>query len=278
MANSSIEFLKGARKMGLDVYLRKCANKEAVDAILEQFEKERDQIWDAVGKPYQEMTEAEKDSCRAACDELAEKLGLNEHHCHPDVAEIEFPSAQHPDHLFQVGYFRSSYNSAGIDSLFHRLGFPDLYDVFNPGDDYEFTPNWDSSLKNVSSLIGDFSRMLENGGIYDAFDADSEGYAEKITSEKEAIARFKKHFENRMGSGFRDYSSGEGVFHLDGIDGIVAFIPGVNCIGRRVVYVVYKRDAGDLAWYLQALEIVKETIEYVLRQPDKDDYYLVWSS
>ncbi len=42
-----------------------------------------------------------------------------------------------------------------------------------------------------------------------------------------------------------------------------------------LVFAYRQREATD--WYLQALEIVKETIEYVLAQPDRDRFYLRWS-
>jgi len=46
--------------------------------------------------------------------------------------------------------------------------------------------------------------------------------------------------------------------------------------GKEDIYIVHK-DSG-LGWYVEALEIVVETIEYVLNQPDPETYYLVWSS
>jgi len=43
---------------------------------------------------------------------------------------------------------------------------------------------------------------------------------------------------------------------------------------RDCVYVVTE---SDNSWYLQALEIVRETIEYVLSRENKEQYYLHWS-
>ena len=55
---------------------------------------------------------------------------------------------------------------------------------------------------------------------------------------------------------------------------IVGVIPGSK-YGSRVAYVIL--DGDPTPWYLQALEIVLETIDYVLAQPDRDTYYLHWS-
>lgn len=45
------------------------------------------------------------------------------------------------------------------------------------------------------------------------------------------------------------------------------------------MYMVYKASAEDTEYYEQALEIVAETCEYVLKQPKKDQnkFYLHWS-
>ncbi len=49
-------------------------------------------------------------------------------------------------------------------------------------------------------------------------------------------------------------------------------------IDQPSVFLVYEREPSEKEdWYLTALRIVRETIEYVLAQPDKQHYYLVWS-
>lgn len=42
-----------------------------------------------------------------------------------------------------------------------------------------------------------------------------------------------------------------------------------------LAFIYRQENATD--WYLEALEIIKETIEYVLMQPDRDKFYLRWS-
>ena len=58
---------------------------------------------------------------------------------------------------------------------------------------------------------------------------------------------------------------------------LVQVIHGSDAVinGTDRVYLIYE---ADLSWYQQALEIVLETIEYVLSQPDKEKYVLHWSS
>ena len=53
-------------------------------------------------------------------------------------------------------------------------------------------------------------------------------------------------------------------------------IPGTFKILNEMscVYVVTE---SDNTWYIQALEIVRDTIKYVLSKEDKEKYYLHWS-
>jgi hypothetical protein len=56
-----------------------------------------------------------------------------------------------------------------------------------------------------------------------------------------------------------------------------------DVIGRLIntpaVFVVYEKEPDEKEdWYLTALKITRETIEYVLAQPDREQYYLSWSA
>lgn len=50
-----------------------------------------------------------------------------------------------------------------------------------------------------------------------------------------------------------------------------------NTVRYKLVQKAYALGLG-LLWYLQALQIVIETIDWVLEQPDRDNYYLCWYS
>jgi hypothetical protein len=56
---------------------------------------------------------------------------------------------------------------------------------------------------------------------------------------------------------------------------IFAIIPGQNTVGTPGAFIVYKQD---LKFYTQALEIIIETIEWVLSQDKPMNYCLRWSS
>jgi len=105
--------------MGLDVYLYRCADRAKAKALEEQYETESSAIWEAItgDRKYEECSDAEKDEARAQTKALAERLGLGEWGDNPACEKVELPSTKYPDHYFKVGYWRSSYNGAGINSI-----------------------------------------------------------------------------------------------------------------------------------------------------------------
>ena len=68
------------------------------------------------------------------------------------------------------------------------------------------------------------------------------------------------------------YSNINGDFYFNEPQKVLAIIPGKQVLlgERDCVYVVTE---SDNTWYNNALEIVKETIEYVLSQENKEQYY-----
>ena len=189
---------------------------------------------------------------------------------------ISINSKKYPNHLFKIGYFRSSYNEGGINNYLRRLGFKDLYELFNYKEQKipYVKPNWIKVLQNVNQEIQDIKAYfaLDKMSKYDVTEL-SFFNGETFKNSEEALTYFKKEILKNNGS----YGSKQGHFFLDNPLSIYAIMYGKNCIGSPCVYVIFERELSDFAFYIEALEIVQETIEYVLSQPDPDKYKLIWS-
>jgi hypothetical protein len=184
---------------------------------------------------------------------------------------IEIASKHYPDHLFKIGYFRSSYNSGGFNSRMSKLGLPDLYWIFGAENGDTSVPDWHQALERILLMLGTLSDMVYGkDGVYDVDTVILNG-AER--DKYEALDIFKS--EMGKSGPFRSYSSQHGEFFLDGME-IFAIIPGKefqwNC-----AHLIYKLSEESLKWYMQALEIVRETIEYVIDTGEEGRYALSWS-
>jgi hypothetical protein len=113
--------------MGLDVYLYHSPDWDDSIRREEGYEEEANKI-------YKEIEDREERD--AKLKGLAEAWNIMEgdFYVRPsEMTNIELPSTLHPDHMFKIGYFRSSYNSDGINSVLRDRLDKDLYWVFPRG-------------------------------------------------------------------------------------------------------------------------------------------------
>lgn len=259
--------------MGLDVYLYYCKDAESAKKHEAAYQKQLDAMKPA---PTKEEVEA-----------LTKRLGLTPYGEWLGKKSVEFPSTKYPDHLFKVGYFRSSYNPGGYESVVERLGVPEasLSFIFNTDNQYYQHPYWIESLGRCKNALTNLCGVLScEDSKYDITFIEAEGlFGDQPTLKGEQAAKQICMEEmKKVNQEWGGWSNKQGHFWSKGLE-VVGILPGkatFSLIGkpRLGVYVVYKMPA-DTAWafYSQALEIVLETIQYVLAQPDPENYYLAWS-
>ena len=272
--------------MGLDVYLKRYDDFADTRAREARYEAGSEAIWAEVGGglKYEQLTDAQKAEARSRTEVLATELGLDKYGCDETRAEtVERPSALHPDHMFKVGYFRSSYNEGGINRVVKASTGKDLYWVFEPPkDEYAFRPDWSRARERALRLLDEYQSALraDAGSLRVFFEApnsfrsDAELRANCETTER-ALEIFR---QTKAKPNLGSFSNGQGTFFLEKPLQVVALIEGIGPISERGLYVVHQTDGEDSTWYFQALEIVVETCDYVLAQPNVDQFYLGWSA
>ena len=98
-------------------------------------------------------------------------------------------STQHPEHLFRVGYFRSSDTAQGINNILRSKNVADLYGIFRPeGQCQTVKALFDLSCGqavfcNWSDALARTGRSLARAGIW------SPGIAAAIISSKSGDAK-----------------------------------------------------------------------------------------
>ena len=257
--------------MGLDIYLKYYKNFNKTKKSEKEYEDFSDNLWNEAGE-YDDLSQNKKDEIREKIKKFSKELGLGEYGSdEKNTKTIEIPHPEYPEHYFKIGYFRSSYNDGGIEHILRNYNLPTLGDIINPSDDYCFQPNWKLVLEKINKLIKD----LKEVGSYrvhctmaSIFESET-----KIKDEKEAL----KVFTHELGKNIDyNYSNRDGEFSINEPLKVLALIPGTYSILRETpcVYVITE---GNNEWYIQALEIIKDTCNYVLQQKDKQKYYIHWS-
>lgn len=286
--------------MGLDVYLyHKLPDYDEWDAKEDKFNKASDEFYkDEYQKAgyvpnarYEDVPKEVHDRAHQRSMELAKSLGLSEWGSVPDGHKetcIETPSKTNPKHLFKIGYFRSSYNDDGIEHVVGDLTGKDLYWIFAPGDEYHVQPDWKAALARAVEARDTLAMAIEKepwrvlefrnwsfkkADVHSKEDAINMYRAEKAEREENR----KKYQRPPSDMDNWGYSGQRGDFWPKGYDvKILGVIMGDGWGASSTCYMIIE-DRSGLGWYLQALDIVVETIEHVLAQPDPEAYYLHWS-
>lgn len=273
--------------MGLDVNLYHFENFEKAKELEDKYGEMSEDIWKKAGsgKEYDEMTEAEKKKAGKQCDGLKKTLGLAKDGQVKNKIKIEVNSAIYPKHMFKIGYFRSSYNSGGINSVMESLGLFSLYDIFpeaNFGKEYYVVPNWEGAGARVAYTLGRFKVLLGTEAVkYDATWIQDSPHITRMGSEKEALRKFHERREEweKKKAPFDCWSGRDGYFSLKEPLKVAAVMYGTSCNGMfKGVYLIHKVPKDSFEWYYHALEIVEETIRYIQKHPKPGKYVLGWSS
>lgn len=260
--------------MGLDVYLAQCEDRENEIAKQDEALAIVNKLYEVDN--YENLSDEKKDEISEKAKEIRASLGLDIYGSSTKIKDVKINSNMFPEHMFKVGYFRSSYNGAGTNSVLKkRIGY-DMYDIFGYSEDvYYFVPNWDESLVRVENAISDMNQFLNSEiGKYDSIEVSGMTCAK---NENEALEIFKEQLNKKSEY---NYSCRNGNFFLAEPITVVGFIQGGDGFfgSKKSFLITKKKETTEKDWYLQALEIMRETIQYVLAQPNKEHYFFKWSA
>lgn len=145
--------------MGLDIYLKWYNDFDKSEKAEEEYGKLSKINWDGNDEDphYSKLTDEEKEMYNSIDKEIAESLGLGDYGSvkeDDNYKTIEHKHPDYPDHYFEIGYFRSSYNGGGMETVLKNLGIEGLDWIFDRGVDlsYIFKPDWNLALERVKII------------------------------------------------------------------------------------------------------------------------------
>lgn len=264
--------------MGLDVYLSRIEDFERVKAKEKEYENISNKIWNSLfGEiEYNDAAEEDKEKFSKELEKIKTAMGLNRFGTDISRQPVLLNSTKYPEHAFKIGYFRSSYNGSGFNSIAEQTIGMSLYTVFDPLDgNYEEVPDWSRSKENARLFIDKLNRMQKEA----PFIAETlhHTHCENTilpNTEKEALKLFLDELKSH--NEFSDsYSCSKGNFFLGKPIEVLGLMHGKSRFMKEdCTYYILKMD---YSWYIQAAEIVLETIDYVLAQDHPEWHVLVWS-
>lgn len=293
--------------MGLDVYMYELGegvSREEFEAARKAHEEAEESFWEKWDENWSEEEKERrmaehKETCPP--DPEGEYLGYNQQagsseydHSRALAKSIEIAHPDFPDQYNKIGYWRSSYNSGGINSVLARMGLPDLYYIaFGEDadqDGYVLFLDWAKVKERAEEVLKLYDKAKERVGGVDVMEVRARSLRPDLGephNENEALEMFlterEKYDPDAQGGPFdmSAYSNAAGEWFHKGIE-VLAFIPGKSkfgIVGNESVYVVYRPKSGDEEgdWYRDTLEIVRDTAQHALDNgPER--FYVHWSA
>jgi len=277
--------------MGLDIYLHQyIASFEEIEAFYTKVRLDIDAMEEEIGRgrPFQDFTDEEKSEYFTRREQIRVRHGCSANGDLPVSMEkdITEKSKKHPDAYSNIGYIRSSYNPSGYDECCRRvLGNGGLTEIFDATGQWVFQPNWELSLGRALHHVT-LWKGLATKPCFDVIESrhDLEA-AVQIRSAKDAITLFtEKHdqyrFEEMQGHrSMSSYQNSHGIFRMKEPLQIMGVVHGITISEGEetpMAYLVYRSENMHQR-SLQTAEIVVEMCEYVLAQPQPEQFYLLWS-
>lgn len=247
-----------------------------------------------VGYPEEPCSEESRVRWRERKNALFAEHGLDEYGSPGGYGvreEVQIDSSIHPKHMFKIGYFRSGYNDGGINRVLSALIGKRLDDIF-PGDSYVRAVDWPEALARANAVREAYRAARDRYGNVSTISVGFNIFRNKADYPKgadEAFALYKQEADKRAareaGAGWDCYMNGNGEFLWSGFL-VKAAIPMLDTFGGPSVLLVgeWPKKPGapdepedEPEWYGAALDVVVETCEWVLAQPNPEKFYLHWS-
>jgi hypothetical protein len=181
--------------MGLDVYVHKFDDFETNQRVEEEVQKLEEEIWAEYGA-YDSLTDEQKNEAVKRVQVIYFEHGLNNYGENTNGKEtLKNNSTKYPEHLFKVGYFRSSYNDGGINRVLEQLlgENSDLYYVFNVEDGGYINVDWEEAKKRAVLILERFDTVLREDGAYSVDECRCNEFMPlpDVTDNEDALAVFQ---------------------------------------------------------------------------------------
>lgn len=209
-----------------------------------------------------------------ACNAMACELGMDE----LDYGKkIEKKSKVFSDHFFKVGLFFDGQGAESFSFVMQQLGLKTMDEIFGrcpKGEKLQFcVPDWGAALLRCAEEKAKLKRMyLEKQRVLDyrvvtmVFNLENE--RQEVSSF--VLSEYVKDYLSKVDEG-QGGTEEIVLYGEETIEGVV-----LKKEGDRLVVCLIVKTKEFYIWYLEALEVIQETIEFVLSQKRVEEYYLLW--
>jgi len=245
-------------------------------------------IFEEIAKGREKLEDEDYAQLRRNVSVLSGAMGLSDKgEDYKNKEFIELESTVHPSHPFRVGTLFDTMDEFALSVVLGNMGIPTLHDIFSDQQEYvddgggiEYVrPDWPVCLDTVFDAVRMLKERMNSGEdlMVSTVSLPASMVGVCPTGPSSAIEHYKKELQYARAKGIdKNYHNSAGWYFTHKALSIRAAIPGTKTIDGASVPVTYLVYNVNMEWYLNALLIVRETIEYVLSQPEgeHDKYWL----
>ncbi|MEO7717342.1 MAG: hypothetical protein ABIY70_14165 [Capsulimonas sp.] len=317
LSSISARIIPMSFELQLRLYKDYAVAKEQHSALWDEHRRLEEEVFgDRISNMWKrggEITQAQHEEYSRRCREASLAMGFDENRNHHESEEdIRFPSKRYPDHFFDVGFIRTSYEHNGFDQVLKILTRKDLAYIFDvvthlgsPNSASTYFPNWLLVAARLAEVSQEFNRRVKEADgafltvvnwihepLRDATDVlqryvnnrDLEKY-DKLINEEDSKAAGVWYPEQPITSidiakqrvqGNQDVPIFPyGPLPLHGLTrGYIQYHS--NDQPKEVLFLVTE-CLGVYDFYVQGIEIIQEMVDLVLAHPEPNKFAIDWN-
>ena len=182
-----------------------------------------------------------------------------------------------PDHPFKTGLFFDDQGDEGFSNVMQKIGLRSMDEIFGRSSEEEklqfYIPDWERALLRcteekirLTMMCRNKERILDYRVVSMSLNID-ESHPDASVA---ILSDYVKDYLSEVDTG-QPIINEISLYGGEYIDGVVAKKEG----NFLVMYLII-RTPEFYTWYIGALEVIRETIEFVLKQAKKEECYLLW--
>jgi hypothetical protein len=259
----------------------------------EKYDRYHDRTYEEMALTRGEMLEEDMAELRRKVSSFALSLGLSKlGEDYKNKEQIELDSVLWPDHPYKIGEFIDTVDDFGLSTVLGNLGLDTVHSIFSKQSNYVdmgagityVQPDWADAFDRVCDVLKDLHYQVHECGRntlvstvclpVDYHSNPKLMASQPVKGPRDAIKMYEDQQRYSSARNLdKNYMNSFGWFYMRKALSIRAAIAGTKELDGRIIPCTYLIFHADMDWYRQALEIIRETIEYVLSDPKRLNSY-----
>ena len=197
-------------------------------------------------------------------------------------------STMFPKHPFKLGFFNSSYDPMGFESMLYlRAGKGMRYILRGSeeedGKELTFIPDWKKVIERGSEVMALLDQSVLKHGWFKVkqliHPVGEHQDNQKIVGAREAVKHYNRRIDQCGNSNMGCLTDISSIIYLQNVPTFLGIVAGIEPVDQKPCsYVILSSREEESVFYFEGIGIIIETAEWILNQMDPQKYSVRWSA